>query len=130
MRKTFKKIMAGLLTICAMVGTISTYASAYRVTGTDKGTFEWFWYEATITDLTNQNRLIDVSIMVYEDNTGVPVELLYTSKITDRYINKSLTLQNKEYPATEYNFELYGRVYNSTAKESGSLWFSGLKYHD
>ena len=113
---------------CVVASAMVTSAGAYRVSKTNVGTFEWYTYSAATTNKTNTSRMTDACIAVYEDNTGIQVDTI-TVKNTGAY-DSYAKAYNYNYPSSQYNFEIYGHVYNSTASQSSSLWFTGIKTLD
>ena len=123
MRKT-KRIILAFAVALILSSLVATSVSAYTISQTGIGSFEWYLYNDKITNISNSQRRVEVFINVYEDNTGVYVQGL-SSTNTGTY--GAYASKSHNYSPTQYNFKYWGRVYNGTAYQSGTAWYTGEK---
>lgn len=126
--KLTKRIVAMSAAVMMMVSVSAMGASAYTVTNTGVGTFEWFTSSAKMQNTSTTSRYMEAHINVYKDYTGEYVTSI-SQNATGGY-NTYAKAINSSYSASSYNFEIWGTIYNSSTPMSGVKWSTGYKYLD
>ena len=119
MKKTFKKIFAGLAAIAIAVTSLSVAALAYYQTNdsTYRIIYQWDNTFSRVINNGDLDRLLVSSVAVYDNKTGVQVDYVLASGVKGygEQVEAKLT---KVYSTSNYNFTLYGSAHGSGQTQS------------
>ncbi|MBQ9314738.1 MAG: hypothetical protein IJ220_07105 [Clostridia bacterium] len=126
MNKLTKRLAAIGAAMTMAVSMMSMVASAYNISETGVGAFEWYTTSAKITNTSTSSCYMESHINVYKDKTGEFVTSI--SKNATGGYNTYAKAVNSSYSSSNYNFEIWGTIYNSSSPMSGVKWSTGYKY--